>query len=340
MKTRLVAVAILATLVVAGVGASATLYVAAGTPEQVVEGHTVFAVISNVGSNTTTAAQFGAAVAVLVRDIETSGTVTRFPGVLWFNDQYLVKPSAGAPPSDSERGPCTGAVLAVNAGDSDPRLDFQAATPAYVESYQVTDPNDHSWVVDKWSSGGATPHPIWVVGVANTQSGGTVSAGIATPDDGTSNCSPYSDNPCGGPDVLPVVEDGKTPVYNDSGSAESRSRCFLRPNSPTAAPDVSSHKTTGDNGYGYPCGGKDSETPPASCGALRYNALLFFFLDDLTQAGTPKDHTKGSADWSGDASGCQSPTTDQERRNSGVEGYPCPGGDDNRRATATPTTPA
>ncbi|MHB8604813.1 MAG: hypothetical protein ACYDCK_06110 [Thermoplasmatota archaeon] len=95
--------------------AAASQIIVPALPEQVVEGHTVFAVIQKQVERNTT--QEAAAVAVLVR--ETISHNNRFNGTLWFNDQFLVPPSNTH--SQDTRYPCGGAVLAVNSGDPDPR---------------------------------------------------------------------------------------------------------------------------------------------------------------------------------------------------------------------------
>src|SRR5581483_11604839 len=317
MRKWIIALAIM--LAAPAVGAAATIYVAAPTPEQVVEGHTVFTVIQAANVTRTNETKFAAAVAVLVREYSASETVFRFPGVLWFNDQYLVDPSTdvqcnnGADASNgcaTFRYPCNGAVLMVNQGDADPRpaslggndaalVAFTA--PNYVESYFVTDPNDNSWTIDKGVVAGET---IWGVGILNNQ------ANMGLEDDGSSNCAPYTDSPCGGVDVLPVVDaTGEDPVYNDTGTGEGR---FTH--TPLCAPG-----TGGSRDY-----------PTTGGNAIQYNAVLFAFLDDLTQRGTPKDHNAGSADRAADVSGCDPNTSE----------WPCPSGDDNLEGNSHDYNPA
>ncbi|HLE96236.1 MAG TPA: hypothetical protein VI997_02605, partial [Candidatus Thermoplasmatota archaeon] len=134
-----------------------------------------------------TVQRMGAAVAVLVRDRvkEVSAApmnpkcatnrdlvVTLFyenPGVLWFNDQFLVGDDLDIIEADvdanadictkkstidfnanalSWRYPCGGWVWATQSGNPDPRT---FASWAYQESYYVTDPNDKVWIIDKYS---------------------------------------------------------------------------------------------------------------------------------------------------------------------------------------------
>ncbi|HET6403335.1 MAG TPA: hypothetical protein VFH78_01705, partial [Candidatus Thermoplasmatota archaeon] len=68
---------------------AATPIVVPPVPEQLVEGHTVFTVIEIVAVTATNETRFAAAVAVLVREYQARNAAQRFPGVLWFNDQYL-----------------------------------------------------------------------------------------------------------------------------------------------------------------------------------------------------------------------------------------------------------
>jgi hypothetical protein len=122
VNKRMLAVAAVLVLAVPALGAAATVYVAGPQPEQLVEGHTVFTVIQVAVNTTTVQAKFAAAVAVLVRENLNANSNFRFPGVLWFNDQYLVNPSSPTAATASYRYPCGGAVMAVNKGDPDPRL--------------------------------------------------------------------------------------------------------------------------------------------------------------------------------------------------------------------------
>jgi hypothetical protein len=323
------AIGTLALLLLAGIGAAGTLYLGP-QPEQLVEGHTVFSVLETVCANctnTNTTTHFATAIAVLVRDVQTKGNVIdkRFPGVLWFNDQYLVDPSnpstGGSPPAVTYTYPGCGVVIVVNQGDPDPTQDPNAFTN-YVESYHITDPNDHPWDVDKWMSP-TSGAPIWTVGLMNTAKR-NVSYGNPT----CGTAAPASDATCAGPDNLPVSEDDKTPIYNDSGTAEHRSTCE----------HVIAGQSSGFGGnpYGYPCGGADTDGRK-TCSPLSYNAVLFMFLDDLTQAGTPKDHTPGSFDYTHDASGCQ--PTEGQTYTPVINSWPCPGGDDNREGNSHPYNP-
>lgn len=304
---KILAVAAIALLSVPAY-AAATQIVVGPLTEQVVEGHTVFAVIEKARFRNQTIE--AAAVAVLVRErVQERENVK---GVLWFNDQYLVSPSNID--SAFTRYPCGGAVIAVNAGDPDPRTmlvgyndtdsytnimsanfgtsgdeqdvlsqdeDYSnfalfddpppsqgplgttpadsffvdgpgvthaetmndagtpgATTPGsfqpdgnawvdvsdpdglsnptilptvststptglfnYEESYLITDPNDHTWIIDKYN--GITVDsinlntgdlvettslfPLWVVNILGKP--------VFTPDDGILSCSPFVDDP-------------------------------------------------------------------------------------------------------------------------------------------------
>src|SRR5581483_4268693 len=248
VNKRMLAVAAVLVLAVPALGAAATI-VTGPVQEQLVEGHTVFTVIQVAVNNTTVSAKFAAAVAVLVREQTNSNANFRFPGVLWFNDQYLVNPSSPSSGSNSYRYPCGGAVMAVNQGDPDPRMllvdagdrtlptatrqggsdhdlvtgvgygdnrslvGVNTANPDvytdtglsviqggagsdYVESYTITDPNDHTWQIDKYqaythdgltSGTGQTiyNYPVWVVNIMGGR--------VFIPDDGTTSCQPYVD---------------------------------------------------------------------------------------------------------------------------------------------------
>jgi hypothetical protein len=161
-------------LLIAGLG-SGFVRMLGPVPEQLVEGHTVFTALQTTYVTSATAnAHFAAAVAVLIRDFHHNTVIhnSRFPGVLWFNDQYLVEcgenglgdstpgcaSSSTLVNTKTVRYPC-GAAMAVRAGDPDPRNGtFDATT--YVGTYHITDPNNHAWDVDKWSLGGEL---VWTV---------------------------------------------------------------------------------------------------------------------------------------------------------------------------------
>lgn len=290
-NNRMLAVAAVLVMAVPALGA-ATPIVVPPVPEQLVEGHTVFTVIEIAAVTNTSEVRFAAAVAVLVREYAANNAAQRFPGVLWFNDQYLVNPEQSESASKYFRYPCGGAVMAVNRGDPDPRVviarigdggagdttigpssytydsadywtkpypgtysyendyawigvdpdatevysdtvigslagdvdgnTFGFAPPwDYEESYLITDPNDHSWVIDKYNfytrdgvSGlqnvnnlnsklGVTTDPletiyefpVWVVNILGTP--------VFAPDYGNSvgflgerfgeNCAPFKD---------------------------------------------------------------------------------------------------------------------------------------------------
>lgn len=290
---------------------AAAVVVAPGAPEQLVEGHVVFSVVQVARDVSTQEERFATAVAVLVREMSHQDTGTRFPGVLWFNDQFLMEPSKSVRYRESHRYPCTGAVIAVPAGGPDPRsLDFSLAT--YVESYHLTDPNDRAWDVDKWSF----PDTLaWTVALLNRGSDS------ATPDDGRANCTAYTDGPCAGPYVMPYIgNEESVDDPEDDGVDDGRTRNLCWGGGAGSA----------DNGYRYPCGG---DGDPA-CKSIRHNAVLYFLFEDLADApsGANKNHTAGSADRVQDVSGCQ--PTYATYSYSGAEYWPCPSGDDDREGNS------
>jgi hypothetical protein len=280
MKTWIIPLAVL--MVVPALGA-ATPIVVPPVPEQLVEGHTVFTVIEQVTTNTTSSQEFAAAVAVLVREASVIQSNERFPGVLWFNDQYLVDPVSNANNNPNIRYPCTGAVMAANAGDTIPPA--PGTTETYIESYLITDPNDNQWNVDKWSETSAlATYPVWTVALLGND------AGANTPDDGVSNCNPFND--CSG--LLTQCP------ASDNGS-----------------------------GSGFPT--------PGATGYLKYNAVLYFYLEDLTVAGANKFHNPAGPQTytaGADASGCQVGTNpvfpDQ---------WPCPNNNDDQEGNSHPFNP-
>lgn len=313
--------AIAALLVLPAVGAAAVIAVPP-VPEQLVEGHTVFTVIELAANRTSAREEFAAAVAVLVREVEREVDATRFPGVLWFNDQYLTPPTNNVDRNVNVRHPCTGAVLAVDSlYGFDPRDEFNGvlAAPTYVESYLITDPNDYQWIVDKWDGADGF---IWTVAINNNQ------AGYSTRDDGESNCAPREDmrrgvyidplgtrvaSPIGGCEVPgPDLNDDPGPSGDDC-----RYR-YYDPGRHDADPTDSY-----DEGMGYPC---------ENCPNLQYNAVLYMFLADLNDVGVLKDHTDGSADRMADVSGCHAEYGGYT--GSTPRSWPCPADDDNREGNS------
>ncbi|HVM44519.1 MAG TPA: hypothetical protein VM582_01190, partial [Candidatus Thermoplasmatota archaeon] len=404
MLRRLIAIGLVALLVLATVGASAPIVVPPAS-ETLLEGHTVFGVIDIVSRTETREARFAAAVAILVREVNKIERAERFPGVAWFNDQYLVNPTssyedqAARGPFDlrrplgpySFRYPCGGAVMAVNAGDPDPRValaradaknlplppplstdvalfapegadtydedyawldaEVDAAGPSvdlhsdtvvgasllrrfdYNESYLITDPNDHTWIIDKYDfytrdgvSAGArallpSAVPLWVVNMYGSA--------VFLPDDGTSSCVPLADvssaaafgfSGCANPndsryaDGMPLdcaqsrahESTCGTGVPNgyDSGGGEPG---FLG-GEPYADSPCAGYREPSRNGYCY--GGQAPDPAGGGCAdrdaspMRTYNALLYFRLSDLRIAGDPRDHTDPVT--STDTNGCQS----------------------------------
>ena len=349
MRTWIIALAAL--LVLPAVGAAATIAVPP-VPEQLVEGHTVFTVIEVRNATNITQEEFHAAVAVLVREIEQRVNANRFPGVLWFNDQYLVNPTSSLSRVVEARYPCTGAVLGVDVTAADPRPNAGTVNPLhvdlggnYVESYHITDPNDRVWDVDKWL---ITGDFVWTVAMKNNQ------AGYNVPDDGESNCAPYSDMGCD----VPGVNDIMYEAFLGDGESDTRDNT-VKQGSDTDAGGFCKYryKDPATNGYGYPCGQDDDgiADPPNghyNCPNLQYNALLYFRIQDLASAGDAKDHEPGTADSTDDVSGCHPSYgwygEGGEYPGGGYSGpggsapprvWPCPDGDDDREGNSHPYNP-
>lgn len=293
-------------------------------PESLVEGHTVFATLDALQYGADTAA---APVRVSVGAPETDAevartTVERFPGILWFNDQYLVSPELSietgglgigytvearygaalavlvrADDGRGVRSPCGGAILVVNAGDPDPRA--SAATPAedllaytYLGSSLVTDPNDHTWVVDKYERDGLL---VWAVNMNGA--------------------------PAFTPDVLPGVRALGERVGDHCAPANelasdlvepvgAQPLCGAGPSPSLQAPPFRddpcmdyAEPSTGGYCYGGPF--YDFATGCMEAPTRLYNALLVFDWEELRVAGAPRDH---SDLFSTDTNGCSDPS--------------------------------
>lgn len=202
-------------LAVGGIGAARPF--PAPVPEQLVEGHTVWLTIDTL-PNATREVHFAAAVAVLVRELVYDSKSARFPGVLWFNDQYLTDPSVSRRTTERERIPCSGVVIGVNRGhpvDQDLQGYYTLVNAEYLnESYLVTDPNDRTWTIDLWRTEWGTL--AWTSALLNNQ------AAAGVPDDGS----------CRGA------------AYTEGGGLDAR--------------DPRHHRRTGQHGMGYPCPGCDA----------------------------------------------------------------------------------
>lgn len=424
-NNRMLAVAAVLVMAVPALGA-ATPIVVPPVPEQLVEGHTVFTVIEIVAADRedTLEVRFAAAVAVLVREyqVDQARAAQRFPGVLWFNDQYLTNPynQIDANGAESFRYPCGGSVMAVNSGDPDPRVvianltvrsttvegdlpdgvddqtgDLSTTAPGttanfgddteaygaqwdkptpgvytynndyawigadvgpstvnasnpsaagpfnlwsdtvvgttasslgasgfpwdYRESYLITDPNDHSWVIDLYdfytrygvagdlsaplgatrSNSTVYTFPVWVVNMLGSP--------VFIPDL-NNNCLPFSDlinsvtSPvndatCGvalpvggggeGADDGTDIPDVNAPPYVDDpcmGYQEpSRNGFCYGGQNATLTGGACPHGTPGNDAYGSKAGAPNAPL-------RRYNALLYFHLDDLRVAGAARDH--------------------------------------------------
>jgi hypothetical protein len=277
VRAKLVLVSVLF-VALTGVGASAVALQIGPVPEQLVEGHIVFTVIETppgeFQKNRT-----AAAVAVLVRERVAPHFTWKNPGVLWFNDQYLVDPIDNTVYDDRIRYPCTGAILAVGEGDPDPRARPLSAynESTYNESYWITDPNSRLWKIHKWNFSGDY---VWSVGIYGSRHD----------------------------------SDKKDDQYCTRDPVKDRAR----------------HAT--NTTYGYPCGGNGG---PKCTNGVWYNAVLYFYLEDLDVVGQTKNHTKGSADYANDVSGCHdngSPYFPEQ--------WPCPNGDDDREGNSHPYNPA
>ena len=372
-NNRMLAVAAVLALAVPALGAAAPVVVSTATGEQLVEGHTVFTVIetsSEYDVNGTT--RFAAAVAVLVREYTAESRNVRFPGVLWFNDQYLVNPESGAASEADYRYPCGGAVMAVNRGDPDPRVNLASLTvtgvgstpgtgetpysnvnatvdttdPAqsnadsdaflsgmnlpqtsstspgasHVESYVITDPNDHLWVIDKYRAyyraSASEPNAllfsnfVWVVNVLGSP--------VFIPDDGTLDCSPFYDG------TLESIHDqAGVPTMQEFACTQSGNQPYVisgrdNPCKGYAEPSANGYCYGGQAAADY--GGDCTQAP-----ARLYNAVLYFKLEDLSQEGAVRTHTTGSTD----TNGCSQGTVE----------WACPGGDDNAEGNSHPFHP-
>src|SRR5581483_799910 len=327
------------------------------------------------------------------------------PGVLWFNDQYLVNPSSLSIGSNSYRYPCGGAVMAVNQGDPDPRMllvdagdrtlptatrqggsdhdlvtgvgygdnrslvGVNTANPDvytdtgpsviqggagsdYVESYTITDPNDHTWQIDKYqaythdgltSGTGQTiyNYPVWVVNIMGGR--------VFIPDDGTTSCQPYVDQvlsqvygtaPVPPADQVYPEEQSRslycsTPTLQGHGSpldmpardqpGEPCKTNYVEPagNSPSGA------GVPGDNTSGGYCYDGNVHTAGTNCTDTNlypvriYNALLYFHFEDLHTTGVITHDASNT-----DTNGCQAGTE-----------WACPNGDDNAEGNSHPFNP-
>ncbi len=282
MNLKKLLIGLLIAAIVTPAMASATTFSTGPKNEQVVEGHTVFALIEKVKE--------GWAVAGLVREVT--------PKVLWFNDQYLV--------GGEDRYPCGGYVLAVPEGDASPFNEgidifaLNAAGPSfdYLESYIITDPNDFVWEIDLYryqydietsptlNLFGSVDSLVWVVPILNTN----------IVDDGSSSCQPIVDAPVAGyldPGLNAKCYSGGQ--YFDDGNQ----RCG--PNTASCTGISQAYPDTQDfdgDGVSSPPGGPPVNTVPngltPTCDWPRlYNFLLFGYWSDLNGSGGSKDVRDG-----------------------------------------------
>jgi len=343
--------------------------------EQIVEGHNVFAVVQSMTNKNITG------VTVLVREKVVSG------GKLWFNDQYLVSPQQAMASQNGNftdcafepdgsyacnRYPCGGVVVVVPAGRPkpyatdgergilDPAIDAlgrpggfsnpEIAASAWVEQYFVTDPNDHTFVVDLYRvltnqnadttvynydvydkisdfPGGPTapaqtaytvPGPIWMVNLLGSPD--------FIADDGVSNCGAYVDNPPAGA-FEPTFVDGQYVCYD--GNVEGPDGCLY---------DGHARNTT------YP-------TPAVADGRVyhnhrRYNAEIVMFIDHVLgmrhMPAIHKDRAVHNRTSTNATNGCDSNTIQRNADGSsaGVESeWRCPGGNDDAEGYSHPFNP-
>lgn len=342
MRKWIIAVAVLLTVPMVG---AAAVIVTGPVQEQLVEGHTVFSVIQVRNATEAAKDEFAAAVAVLVREnVREITYAERFPGVLWFNDQYLVNPSAGQVQERYDpRYPC-GAVIAVNAGDPLPTVGGVPVVPAtarYVESYRITDPNDAGWEVDKWRYDPdndpltANEFTIWSTAVATTTRGnvGATAAQYATADDGVTRCQVVNDTSVGcGVPLLPFTDE--TPQrpggYSSTGTWPTRENDPYKDNTWNG---TSTNLHEGRRQHPNSPTGLCATTNAADSGyrTVSYNAVLYFFLSDLTVFQGVKDHRTGVGADASDISSCQPDTYNNA--------WPCPAGNDDREGNSHPYNP-
>ena len=360
-NNRMLAVAAVLVLAVPVLGAAAPVVVPTATPEQLVEGHTVFTVIEVTrGAEINGTTRFAAAVAVLVREYTSENRNVRFPGVLWFNDQYLVNPESGEDGVVDYRYPCGGAVMAVNRGDPDPRVNLAGVgvtnggettwtttgsaphdslnatvdpaaatvtassdatvtamglaplgtTYTYKETYTITDPNDHMWVIDRYDGYRRTSasaqsavvyqYPVWVVNIMGTPA--------FIPDDGSLSCTPFYDGTLQQTNELSCSTTA-VPAFGLGGQDD--------PCAGYANPSRNGYCYSGQAAADF---GNDCSKAPMRL----YNAVLYFKLEDLTDEGAPRTHDTASTD----TNGCQAGTE-----------WTCPAGSDDAEGNSHPFHP-
>ncbi len=271
MNSKKMIVALLVALVMIPAAVSAGT-ISAKKNEQVVEGHTVFAVFERTPQ--------AWAVAGLVRDYGIR--------VLWFNDQYLV--------GEEARYPCGGWVFAVPQGAPTPfgvrtsnfGLTTQPATFSAAGRYRVTDPNDFEWHIDSYSyTTSAGSARTWVVPVLNSN----------IVDNGVDSCQPIVDAPPAGyldPGLNGYCYSGGQ--YFDDGAQRCGPVTASCPGiadgypDPATAPGTSPPVNTVPNGLDPVC-----DWPRL------YNFVIVGYFNHLVRSGT-KDH--GCDDTAGDGSTC------------------------------------
>lgn len=309
--------------------------------ERVVEGHTVYLALG--AADDPVASEFRPAHAP---DPGVGVFELRKPGVLWFNHEYLVAPQilldAGDDVPDGHAlesaaavailavhpdgsYPCGGAILAVNAGDPDPRQALVHAdgatlgghalpvvTDDYEESYLVSDPNGHSWIIDKYTRITRT-----------TTAWDPASLGLVLTVQETVHAGPvFVVNLGGGRDFAPDA--GACIDIGTRGLDQARSApCSVGlPSLPgtvlTDAPCAGAMpRNAGGFCYEGPGAGSDAACREAALavGPRLYNALLFLPMESLVWEGAPVDHATPSGATNGCAVGTRwtCPAGDEER---------------------------
>lgn len=281
-----------AALLLAG-GGAATVLIVPAVPETLVEGHTVFVAIDTIRIGTREE-RFAAAVAVLVTERVRNEFAQRFPGVLWFNDQYLIDPQEPRRSTTQDRTPCTGAVIAVNHGDEwavDQDLGgrYTLIDPVYNESYLITDPNDRTWFVDEWFT--AAGPRAWTIALHNDQ------INSAKPDDGKCNKGAYGGGFGGGSvrynallyfrlDHLTVPDEPKNHTVGGDDRVFDAAACHPSPTNRWPCPggddDAEGNSHRASPAYPVPRAGRGNHGGSADCdGVVRgchatRNILIFY----------------------------------------------------------------
>ncbi|HVL47501.1 MAG TPA: hypothetical protein VM889_02995 [Candidatus Thermoplasmatota archaeon] len=392
MKAKIVAVTFVAIMAVPAFAAAATYSDLGPKTEQVVEGHNVFAVIQAVVNRNITG------VTVLVREQVISG------GKLWFNDQYLIRPDQAVSGLNYQlsdcgfrtdgsyacsRYPCGGAVIATESGNPNPitsvttkknfgRTLEETTTGIpmiedeyninYVESYFITDPNDHSFYVDKYivrlDLGDVSSSEDWDDVFDTNNDGEDTTTAVTDAEE-----SPYhTDLTVAGETIhTGLVMDYPIWVVNILGAAsftaddgvtscqafiDNPPQGYFQPTNPLVNGGASycyDGNTVGPDGCIYDGYARNTtyNVPSPEDGLVyhnyrRYNAEIVLYMKDLkvVQA-AGKEHGVAGADAS-DTNGCESGAyTRYEDGSSSYKGteWTCPNGDDDAEGNSHPFNP-